>query len=189
MLWGAGTAIGEIPPYALSRAARLAGEENAELDELLHEQSQVCARAAHEGLDDQFSAAERLLGRAAHVGLSQRVFRSLRHVLRPLSDAVLDLFFAATFIGKALIKAPAQAAFFTMLFTDAFLQRFIHLLDVIMVPDASIRASTYRAEALPHARSTSCSSTRATSSTSADQARRRRRIARQARLERRHGRC
>ena len=40
MLWGAGTAIGEIPPYALSRAARLAGKENAELDEMLHEKSQ-----------------------------------------------------------------------------------------------------------------------------------------------------
>ena len=26
MLWGAGTAIGEIPPYALSRAAREAGQ-------------------------------------------------------------------------------------------------------------------------------------------------------------------
>ena len=44
-------------------------------------------------------------------------------------------FFSATFIGKALIKAPGQACFFTMLFTDAFLQRFIHILDRL-VPDA-----------------------------------------------------
>ena len=31
---GAGTAMGEIPPYAVSRAARLAGEKNAEFEEL-----------------------------------------------------------------------------------------------------------------------------------------------------------
>ncbi|CAM9649253.1 unnamed protein product, partial [Phaeothamnion confervicola] len=33
-LWGAGTAIGEIPPYAVSYAAKLAGEHVEELDEL-----------------------------------------------------------------------------------------------------------------------------------------------------------
>jgi len=34
MLWGAGTAIGEIPPYALSRAATLAGQRTADMDEI-----------------------------------------------------------------------------------------------------------------------------------------------------------
>jgi vacuole membrane protein 1 len=32
-LWGAGTAIGELPPYFVARAARLAGQRVAELDE------------------------------------------------------------------------------------------------------------------------------------------------------------
>eukprot|EP00941_MAST-03F_sp_MAST-3F-sp1_P004832 g4832.t1 len=34
-LWGFGTAIGEVPPYALSRAAALAGKENEELRQIL----------------------------------------------------------------------------------------------------------------------------------------------------------
>jgi hypothetical protein len=34
VLWGIGSAIGEIPPYAVSRAAALAGEHVDEMDEL-----------------------------------------------------------------------------------------------------------------------------------------------------------
>ena len=33
--WGAGTAIGEIPPYAVSYAAKLAGTRNAEFEEIM----------------------------------------------------------------------------------------------------------------------------------------------------------
>lgn len=33
-LWGAGTALGEVPPYLVSRAAALAGESNAEFEEV-----------------------------------------------------------------------------------------------------------------------------------------------------------
>ena len=39
MIWGAGTAIGEIPPYWLSRAARLAGKEDEEFEEMMGSQS------------------------------------------------------------------------------------------------------------------------------------------------------
>lgn len=34
VLWGFGTAIGELPPYAMSRAARLSGDKIKELTEL-----------------------------------------------------------------------------------------------------------------------------------------------------------
>lgn len=34
-LWGAGTALGELPPYFVSRAASLAGNKNEELTEIL----------------------------------------------------------------------------------------------------------------------------------------------------------
>uniref|UniRef100_A0AAV1UHZ0 Uncharacterized protein n=1 Tax=Peronospora matthiolae TaxID=2874970 RepID=A0AAV1UHZ0_9STRA len=40
MLWGAGTAAGEIPPYALSRAAKLAGQRNEEFEEIAESKSQ-----------------------------------------------------------------------------------------------------------------------------------------------------
>ncbi len=36
MLWGTGTALGEIPPYALSRAAQLAGEADEEFEDIMN---------------------------------------------------------------------------------------------------------------------------------------------------------
>ena len=134
MLWGAGTAIGEIPPYAISRAARLAGEENAELDGMLHEQSKFALVQRMKDWMIDFLQRRGFWGVLLMSAYPNAFFdlcgMCCGHFLMPFWT-----FFAATFIGKALIKAPAQAAFFTMLFTDAFLQRFIHLLDRI-IPDA-----------------------------------------------------
>jgi hypothetical protein len=48
-LWGAGTALGEIPPYVVSRQARLAGEAVKELDELLQEKKKVETASAKSG--------------------------------------------------------------------------------------------------------------------------------------------
>ena len=39
MLWGAGTALGEIPPYAFSYHAAKAGQQNEELDKMFGTQS------------------------------------------------------------------------------------------------------------------------------------------------------
>jgi len=44
-MWGAGTAIGELPPYFMARAARLSGadlddDEFEELEELIHEKKE-----------------------------------------------------------------------------------------------------------------------------------------------------
>ena len=36
-LWGLGTAIGELPPYFVAKAASIAGTSNEELNELLEE--------------------------------------------------------------------------------------------------------------------------------------------------------
>lgn len=134
MLWGAGTAIGEIPPYAISRAARLAGEENAELDGMLHEQSKFALVQRMKDWMIDFLQRRGFWGVLLMSAYPNAFFdlcgMCCGHFLMPFWT-----FFAATFIGKALIKAPAQAAFFTMLFTDAFLQRFIHLLDRV-IPDA-----------------------------------------------------
>ena len=38
-LWGAGTAIGELPPYFVSRAASMAGQKNDELTDILSSSS------------------------------------------------------------------------------------------------------------------------------------------------------
>ncbi len=35
VLWGAGTAIGEIPPYAVAMHAARAGEKNSDVEQML----------------------------------------------------------------------------------------------------------------------------------------------------------
>lgn len=39
MLWGAGTALGEVPPYAFSYHAAKAGKQNEELEKMFGMQS------------------------------------------------------------------------------------------------------------------------------------------------------
>ena len=40
-IWGAGTAIGELPPYFIARAASMAGSRSDECDEVLNELEEV----------------------------------------------------------------------------------------------------------------------------------------------------
>ena len=39
-MWGAGTAIGELPPYLLAKAASAIGSIDEELDKILSEESE-----------------------------------------------------------------------------------------------------------------------------------------------------
>ena len=49
LLWGAGTAAGEIPPYALSYHAAKAGKRNAEVDRLLGVEQEASDSSAGAG--------------------------------------------------------------------------------------------------------------------------------------------
>lgn len=117
-LWGAGTAIGELPPYFVSRQARLSGQKLDELDELEEEER-----------------GERVPSRMDKVKLA--LFHALQKwgfwaivlcasVPNPLFDLAgitcghflipFWTFFGATFIGKAIIKVQLQSAFVVLAF-------------------------------------------------------------------------
>jgi membrane protein YqaA with SNARE-associated domain len=119
-LWGTGTAMGEIPPYALSRALREAGQLNAELDEELEEaggQSGVIARM-----------------KAWMIGYIEKYGFWAVLALSAWPNAAFDLcgmccghfgmpfwtFFGGTFVGKALIKVNLQALLMVLIFSDAY---------------------------------------------------------------------
>lgn len=110
-LWGAGTAIGELPPYFVSRAARLSGQKLEELDELEEE-----------------DRGERVPSRMDKIKLI--LFHALQRwgfwaivICASVPNPLFDLagitcghflipfwtFFGATFIGKALIKVQIQS--------------------------------------------------------------------------------
>eukprot|EP00727_Mastigamoeba_balamuthi_P007131 m51a1_g3038 hypothetical protein (514) ;mRNA; f:918477-920388 len=147
-LWGTGTAIGEVPPYLVSRAAALAGRANEEffreLSEPPRQQERARARArrayANRGLR---GVAVRVAAWAmsAFDQMKLWMIKVLRQwgfwgvlLFAAWPNMAFDLcgiccghflmpfwvFFGATFVGKALIKVNMQAAFFVMLFSERF---------------------------------------------------------------------
>mmetsp|Transcript_35469 Transcript_35469/g.59778 ORF Transcript_35469/g.59778 Transcript_35469/m.59778 type:complete len:435 (+) Transcript_35469:120-1424(+) len=106
-LWGAGTALGEIPPYLVSySAAKLGNQHNEELSEL--EQS-------HDLLTVMKRKMIAILKRFGFWGvLAFSAYPNAAfdlcgiccgHFMMPFAA-----FFGGTFVGKAMIKAPGQVA-------------------------------------------------------------------------------
>jgi len=120
MLWGLGTAIGELPPYAVSKAARLAGRNNEDFDEEL-------AEAKTKG--DPISRMK-----VWTIGFTERWGFIGVLGLSAWPNAAFDMcgmccgyllmpfwtFFLATLIGKGIIKVNGQAVFFILLFGSTF---------------------------------------------------------------------
>jgi len=134
-LWGAGTAIGELPPYFVSRAARLSGQKLEELDELEEE-------------DKGIRPVPTLIDRLKLV-----LFHALQAwgfwaivVCASVPNPLFDLagltcghflipfwtFFGATFIGKALVKVQIQSAFVILAFDTTRLSWCIEKLEALI---------------------------------------------------------
>ncbi len=117
-LWGFGTAIGELPPYIVSRAARLQGSKAEELEELEKEQNES-------------SIFGRLKGRLFGY-VRQNAFITVL-LLASFPNPLFDLagltcghllvpfwtFFIATMIGKAIVKVHLQVWAIIFLFSKA----------------------------------------------------------------------
>jgi hypothetical protein len=82
VLWGAGTALGEVPPYALSYHAAKAGKRSAEVEAMLG----VGAAAANGSRGGGFTAAAAML----HVGRLQHLPQAFEHCpgIKPLPALV-----------------------------------------------------------------------------------------------------
>lgn len=112
LLWGAGTAIGEIPPYAMSRAARLANERNGEFDELPDwTDSEAVAKLS--AVDKMKAWMINILQKYGFWGVL--AFSAYPNALFDVCGIccghfLMDFwtFFGATFIGKAILKVNGQ---------------------------------------------------------------------------------
>lgn len=110
ILWGMGTAIGELPPYFVSRAARLSGEKVKELEDLVNMPEE----------QDHASLYSRLkvwgLRRFSRLGFfAILIFASVPNPLFDLAGLMCGhflvpfwKFFLATFSGKAIVKTHIQ---------------------------------------------------------------------------------
>eukprot|EP00033_Pygsuia_biforma_P002774 GCRY01003063.1.p1 GENE.GCRY01003063.1~~GCRY01003063.1.p1 ORF type:complete len:416 (-),score=72.81 GCRY01003063.1:36-1283(-) len=126
ILWGSGTAMGEIPPYLVAWAARQAGKANRELEELSNtvDDHDIITRMKVWMLDilDSFGFWGVLL-----LSAWPNMAFDLCGICCGQCGMPFWTFFGATFIGKALIKAPMQGLFFVTLFSEAHLAGFLAL--------------------------------------------------------------
>ncbi|KAG0347090.1 Vacuolar membrane protease, partial [Gamsiella multidivaricata] len=118
--WGFGTAIGELPPYFVARAAALSGNRNEELaaiEDLLKKKP------------DSVSYKERIL-LMVHEGMKRLGFFGIflcASIPNPLFDLAgitcghflipFSTFFGATFLGKAVVKSSIQTLFVILMFS------------------------------------------------------------------------
>ncbi|XP_010905216.1 vacuole membrane protein KMS1 [Elaeis guineensis] len=126
VLWGLGTALGELPPYFISRAARLSGRKVDAIDEL----------DAASSKEDRFISASLkqikhwLLSHSQHLNFF--IILILASVPNPLFDLAGIMcgqfgvpfwkFFLATFTGKAIIKTHIQTTFIIAMCNNQLLE-------------------------------------------------------------------
>ncbi|CBZ35481.1 hypothetical protein, conserved [Leishmania donovani] len=140
MLWGAGTALGEVPPYALSYAAALQGRHEDDLQE---------SAAAY---DMMSLATNWTLQKVRRYGfwaiLLLAAWPNMAYDLCGMACGQFlmpfSTFFSATLIGKAVIKVNLQAVFFIVLFSGDIIERIMQRLGSSA---ASLLPSFFRVEA------------------------------------------
>lgn len=137
-MWGAGTALGELPPYFMARGARLSGydpddEEMAEFEELQRLKSQGEAMSI---IDRAKLAVEGIVERVGFFGIL-----ACASIPNPLFDLAgitcghflvpFWTFFGATLIGKAVIKMHIQKLFVIIAFNETLLAKALNLIAVL----------------------------------------------------------
>ncbi|KAL5228081.1 hypothetical protein ABZP36_016346 [Zizania latifolia] len=125
VLWGIGTALGELPPYFISRAARLSGSEPEAVKEL-----DATASNEHGPIASTLNRTKRwLLSHSQHLNfLTILILASVPNPLFDLAGIMCGQFgipfwefFLATLFGKAIIKTHIQTLFIISLCNNQLL--------------------------------------------------------------------
>ncbi|GMR43642.1 hypothetical protein PMAYCL1PPCAC_13837, partial [Pristionchus mayeri] len=136
-LWGVGTAIGELPPYFMARAARLSGNEpdDEEYREFLELLEAGKGNTGEMGLVDRAKAwMEKTVAKVGFFGIL-----ACASVPNPLFDLAgitcghflvpFWTFFGATVIGKAVVKMHVQMLFVIVVFSAHHVEHALGLLE------------------------------------------------------------
>mmetsp|Transcript_32511 Transcript_32511/g.74283 ORF Transcript_32511/g.74283 Transcript_32511/m.74283 type:complete len:497 (+) Transcript_32511:71-1561(+) len=129
MLWGFGTAIGELPPYLISKAARSTGRTDSEFEaELQEARSKTDAFSRMKVWTIGFTEKHGFLGVLALASWPNAAFDMCGMCCGYL---LMDFwtFFVATSIGKGVIKVNLQAVVFVNLFGSGFFQVIVSGID------------------------------------------------------------
>lgn len=134
-LWGAGTALGELPPYFMAKASRLSGGgEFEEIEELQQRKD----RGDKLGMFERGKLAmEKIVQKVGFFGIL--VCASIPNPLFDLAGITCGhflvpfwTFFGATLIGKAIIKMHIQKIFVIIAFNEHLVDKAVDLL--VLVP-------------------------------------------------------
>lgn len=147
-LWGAGTALGELPPYFMAKAARLSGnttEEPENLQELEKLQKRKQKGEKLNLFDKGKLMMEDIVERVGFFGIL--LCASIPNPLFDLAGITCGhflvpfwKFFGATLIGKAVIKMHIQKIFVIISFNENLVDKFIQLL--AFIPFIGVRLQT-----------------------------------------------
>uniref|UniRef100_A0AC35TMA0 Transmembrane protein 49 n=1 Tax=Rhabditophanes sp. KR3021 TaxID=114890 RepID=A0AC35TMA0_9BILA len=144
--WGFGTAIGELPPYFMARAAKLSGdepddEEYQEFKELVN----VKNTADLSFFDKVKLKMEQIVVKVGFFGIL--AFASIPNPLFDLAGITCGhflvpfwQFFGATVIGKAIVKMNIQVLFVIIAFSAHHVEDLISKMKLIPVVGEKLRA-------------------------------------------------
>lgn len=142
-MWGAGTAIGELPPYFMARTARLSGQKLEDEEELEDEESRwypvkqtIKTLVERVGFLGILACASVCLQIAIQLSCTHTdAFHSPFQIPNPLFDFAgfacghflvpFWTFFGATLIGKAVIKVHIQMLFVIVAFNEHHFEYFV----------------------------------------------------------------
>ncbi|PRP82560.1 hypothetical protein PROFUN_04865 [Planoprotostelium fungivorum] len=134
LMWGVGTAIGELPPYFVARAA---GVKSAEIEEVEQTKNETIQSASGNSFSSIIAKGKvmafSLLENLGFFGIL--FFASVPNPLFDLAGITCGhflvpfwTFFGATLIGKAFIKAHIQTIFVIVMCSDTMLRLGIELI-------------------------------------------------------------
>lgn len=132
IMWGAGTALGELPPYFMARAARLSDHDD--LEDLDYEEIEAVLHSnKKDPLTRAKKAVHRLVQRIGFFGIL--LCASIPNPLFDLAGITCGhflvpfwTFFGATLIGKAIIKMHIQQVFVILAFSEHHLEWAVDLI-------------------------------------------------------------
>ncbi|XP_071501904.1 vacuole membrane protein 1-like [Diadema antillarum] len=137
VMWGAGTALGELPPYFMAKAARLSGvepdnEDYEEFEEMM-EQSQ---RGEQDFITRMKVGIQKFVQKVGFFGIL-----ACASIPNPLFDLAgitcghflvpFWTFFGATLIGKAVIKMSIQTMFVIITFSEHHVDLLVDLIGML----------------------------------------------------------
>uniref|UniRef100_A0A8C9WYB2 Vacuole membrane protein 1 n=1 Tax=Sander lucioperca TaxID=283035 RepID=A0A8C9WYB2_SANLU len=143
-MWGAGTAIGELPPYFMARAARLSGTDPDDEDYQRFEEILDQTQSTQDFATRAKVAVQKLIQRVGFFGIL-----ACASIPNPLFDLAgitcghflvpFWTFFGATLIGKAVIKMHIQKLFVIVTFSRHIVEQMVSLIGAVPLLGAALQ--------------------------------------------------